>query len=101
MYVVIWKYSVKKEKRTEFEGAYGRNGLWAAFFRRASGYRETELLLSTDSPSEYLTIDRWNDSKSYESFLAEHQVEYKDIDKRCTDLTDSEQMVGEFIVKDL
>jgi len=68
MYVIIWEYQVKEDCVAEFEKIYGEKGAWAELFKMDSGYLGTELLRG--SSHHYLTIDKWNSKKDYESFLS-------------------------------
>ncbi len=97
MFIVIWHYSVKEGKERDFELAYGVQGEWVRLFRTAPGYHGTELLHDAHHPSDYVTIDRWVDRESYESFMNDSKKEYERIDSRHSVLTTSEQRVGSFL----
>ena len=96
MYVIIWEYQVKAERLTQFEEIYSAIGLWAKLFRKAEGYQGTELLRDLDQPHRYITIDRWNSSLHYESFLIRWKSEYAAIDAQCEGLTEKESFLGKW-----
>jgi heme-degrading monooxygenase HmoA len=93
---IIWEFRVKPEWRREFEHHYSSGGSWAKFFQQGRGYRGTSLLRDTETSDTYLTVDRWDDVASYESFRAEHQEGYQRIDRECETLTESERHIGTF-----
>ena len=96
MYIIIWEYQVRPEKQTEFEKIYASNGAWAELFKKGNGCLGTELIHSTEHPAQYLTIDRWDSEKNYESFLLQHKEEYKNLDVQCEGLTEKEGCLGKF-----
>jgi heme-degrading monooxygenase HmoA len=96
MYVVIWEYQVKADRTAEFENIYGENGAWVELFKNGNGYLGTVLLRDTSNHYHYLTVDRWVSSEAYNAFRATWQAEYKALDERCTDLTESESFLGTF-----
>ncbi len=98
MYVIIWEYQVKAERVTEFETIYDSKGTWAQLFRKHPGYLGTDLLRDSNDPQRYITIDRWVSSEAYNSFQAKWQDEYKKLDARCENLTDSESFLGAFLL---
>jgi heme-degrading monooxygenase HmoA len=96
MYVLIWEYQVKPDCMAEFEKVYGENGTWVELFKNGNGYLGTELFHDSSDRYHYITIDRWVSSEAYNSFHAKWQDEYKVLDERCKDLTDSESFLGTF-----
>ena len=74
MLALLFQYDVRDDE--EFEGVYGPEGEWAAFFRSGTGYIGTELLKDVEVPGRYLVIDRWDSSDAYNTFVAEHRDEY-------------------------
>jgi heme-degrading monooxygenase HmoA len=90
MYVIIWEYQVKPDRVAEFEEAYAAQGAWARFFQRHPGYLGTELLHDPGDPQRYITMDRWDSSKQYESFLAQWATEYAALDAQFEGLTEKE-----------
>jgi heme-degrading monooxygenase HmoA len=96
MYVIIWKFTVRPGLESEFEAAYGPEGVWAQYFRRGPGYIETELLRDTIVPRQYFTIDRWVSQSAFDNFQARFAAGYKAIDEECEALTESELKIGSF-----
>ena len=96
MYVIIWKFAVKPGLENDFEAAYGPDGVWAQFFRRGYGHRETELLRDASVPGHYVTIDRWESRAAYENFRMRFAAGYSAIDQECEALTESESELGTY-----
>lgn len=94
MYIILWEYLIKPEKRSEFESIYGSDGVWAKLFKSGDGYAGTELLLDRERPQRYLTIDRWLSREKFEGFLSAYETEYKTLDAQCEGLTESESLLG-------
>jgi heme-degrading monooxygenase HmoA len=94
MYVVIWEYQVKPEKRAEFEEIYSSNGEWAKLFKKDPGYLGTTFIRDTNDSQRYLTIDRWVSKDAYENFLHQRSKEYEALDANCEDLTEEESQLG-------
>lgn len=95
---IVWEFRVRAERRAEFEGHYGSEGTWAAFFRRGRGYEATHLLRDREDPNRYLTIDVWSDLETQRAFTETNAAEYHAIDRRCEELTLEERCLGHFEV---
>jgi heme-degrading monooxygenase HmoA len=91
MYVIVWRFLVKEDRRAEFERQYGPEGTWAAFFRRDPAFVRTELLRGEGN--EYLTRDYWMSEEAFLAFRAAHLAEYEEIDRGFEELTESEERV--------
>ena len=96
MIEIIWEFSVLAEWETKFERYYGSDGTWAELFARASGFHGTALLRDQRTRGRYLTVDRWQDLKSFETFKDQFIDEYQRIDRQMEKLTLSETLVGIF-----
>jgi len=96
MYVIIWKFAVKPGRESEFESAYGPDGVWAQLFRRGHGFIATELLRDATAAGQYITIDRWESPAAFQNFQARFAEGYKAIDQECEALTESESKIGSF-----
>jgi heme-degrading monooxygenase HmoA len=94
MYVILWEFAVAPEHVPAFEAAYGPAGAWVALFRRAPAWLGTELL--SDGRGRYLTLDRWRDRASYESFRRAAAADYAALDAACESLTTIEREIGTF-----
>jgi heme-degrading monooxygenase HmoA len=97
MYIVIWEYQVKADRVAEFEEIYSAEGAWVQLFQKGTGYLGTQLLRDSQQPGRYITIDRWVSSEAYNSFKANLQTEYKELDARCGNLTERESFLGTFL----
>jgi heme-degrading monooxygenase HmoA len=96
VFVIIWSFQPRPERVSEFEIAYGPEGVWARLFRKSPHYLGTELLRTVDGSGRYLTIDRWQSRAAYETFCAEHGDEYQAVDRACESITLTEEQLGEF-----
>lgn len=88
MYVIVWRFLVKEDRRAEFERHYGPEGTWAAFFRRDPAFVRTELLRGEGN--EYETRDYWTSEEAFLAFRARNLAEYEEIDRGFEALTESE-----------
>ncbi|MDQ3811878.1 MAG: antibiotic biosynthesis monooxygenase, partial [Chloroflexota bacterium] len=79
-----------------FEELYGPTGAWAQLFRKAAGYRGTELQRVTDGSSEYRTIDHWESRTAWEACRRDQAAAYESLERRGESLTTSEELVGEW-----
>lgn len=98
MYIIIWEYQVKPEKRSEFEEIYASDSRWAELFRKGPGYLGTELLREEDQPLHYLTLDRWSSKEQHDDFLIQWNKEYIILDAQCEGLTERESLLGKWNV---
>ena len=95
MFVRIWRFRAAAGREREFEQLNGSSGAWAQLFRSAPGYLGTELQRVVGSPSEYLTIDRWESRDAWLAFRQTHAVAYESLDREAAPLTESEVLVRE------
>jgi quinol monooxygenase YgiN len=86
MYVRVWEYEVGVGKINAFLAAYRADGEWAQLFERADGYVGTELFSDVDRSGRFVTIDRWRDVASWETFLARWGNDYRALDQKLQGL---------------
>jgi heme-degrading monooxygenase HmoA len=96
MFVVLWQFQVKSGLEKEFEKVYGPEGAWAALFRGSPAWRGTRLLRDSSLHGRFITMDFWDSQAAYDAFRMKNAGAYKDLDKRCEMLTESETRVGSF-----
>jgi heme-degrading monooxygenase HmoA len=100
MYVVVWEFRVRSEKRQAFERGYGPDGDWARLFKRDGAFRGVELWRggALDDPEwdRYLTVDRWASVEAYHAFRERTETEYQEMDHRFLELCETETMLGAF-----
>lgn len=96
MYLIVWKYTVKKEKQEDFEQAYGPTGSWQQFFEHSSDHIGSFLYRGDGAPNTYLLIDRWESKESHEAYLSENAVAYDQLNDRCRSLYDHEELLGSY-----
>jgi len=95
-YMIAWEFRPKGGAASQFEEAYGPQGVWAKFFAQGKGFIATELNRDLKDASRYLTLDLWVSKEAHERFLAEHGGEYRAIDAQCEALTEQENELGRF-----
>ena len=93
---IVWQFTAKPGREEDFEQIYGPNGNWAVLFRRADGYRGTQLHKSRKVPRTYMVIDRWESSERFAQFKERFREEYRALDLRCEELTEKEEHMGDF-----
>jgi quinol monooxygenase YgiN len=96
MIEILWDFKVGSGKEAEFERHYGPEGTWVQLFRRSPAFLGTSLLRDREVRGRYLTVDRWKDLESYDSFQEEYAAEYKRIDAEMESLTQWEKKLGVF-----
>lgn len=96
LFIVAWAFEVKPEHQRDFERAYGHNGDWVRLFRTGDGYIKTELHRDPHNSSRYITLDFWRSREQYESFRDCAVSSYQEIDAKCEQLTQREQLLGDF-----
>ena len=94
MFIVVWEYQVKEAHLDDFMRFYASNGAWTELFKRGKGFLGTELLRDETSPRRFMTLDRWESEREYESFLSIFAGEYKALDSHCEGWTESETLIG-------
>jgi len=94
--LVVWEFVVAPDRREAFLGAYGREGRWAALFRRADGYQDTLLSEDRALPGRFLTLDVWSTAGAYRAFRERFASEYAALDAACEGLAERETPIGEF-----
>jgi heme-degrading monooxygenase HmoA len=95
-YVYVWAFQVKPGCEGQFEKAYGPAGEWVRLFQKATGYLRTDLLCDRATTGRYLTIDYWESESSYQQFRQDFDGEFRELDKQCEGLTESEKLIGHF-----
>ena len=94
MYLIIWRFQILPERRSEFLRRYASDGEWARLFARASGWRGTELVALEGTTDIFLTIDRWDSAEAWTRFRADFAAEYEALDQASEELTLKEEKVG-------
>ena len=97
---IIWEFRARPGKEAEFEEAYGGDGAWSRLFMKSQDFLGTVLLRDRQTPSRYLTVDRWREAGAFARFKLENLEGYERLDKACEGLADSEKLVGTFDVVD-
>lgn len=99
-YISIWEYTVRPEDTAAFIAAYGPAGAWAQLFRKAPGYRGTELYRDRSVPGRFVTVDFWLSPAAYEAFRQAFAAEYQALDAACEAVTSEERPLGTFALAD-
>jgi heme-degrading monooxygenase HmoA len=90
---ILWQFETSDERAPEFAAAYGHEGPWTEFFRRAPGYLGTELFRRSLGSPCFLTVDHWESRTAYETFRRERATDYASLDQACEALTTSERFL--------
>lgn len=96
MIEILWEFTVRKDRVSDFESNYCSTGSWARLFGRSPAYRGTVLL--RDADQRYITRDCWDDQESFRDFRRQHALEYDELDRVCEGYTESERRLGTFEV---
>lgn len=99
-YISIWEFTVPPETTTAFVAAYGPTGTWAQLFRKAPGYRGTELYRDRAVPTRFVTLDFWMTPEAFTSFRQAFAAEYEALDQASECLTSRERSLGAFALAD-
>lgn len=95
-FIYLWVYRVSPERLDEFNELYGPKGSWAALFRRAPGYLDTQLLRDRNESSRFITIDHWESEADFTNFRDSFAVEFERLDHLGEQLTVEETALGGF-----
>ena len=95
-HVIVWEFRVQPPTRAEFLQHYGPDGSWAQLFRRAPGFRGTELLHDPHDPQRYFTLDHWDSETAFVSFRDQFAREYETLDATCAACIEAESLLGRF-----
>jgi heme-degrading monooxygenase HmoA len=95
-FIAIWEYAVRPDQLGGFVEAYGPSGAWAQLFRRAPGYRGTELYRDREDPLRFVTIDFWLNEAAWSAFRRDFAAEYAALDRRCEVFSSAERPLGRF-----
>ena len=90
----IWKFRPPAGHEQEFAAAYARTGPWAALFRKAKGYRGTNLLRPIEPGGWWLTIDRWDREADFHAFQRNFGHQYRALDIQLEGVAGDEEFVG-------
>ena len=94
MYLIVWKFQILPERRSEFLRRYASEGEWSRLFARAMGWQGTTLVALEGTTDIFLTIDRWESLDAWHRFRADFATEYEALDLACAGLTLMEERVG-------
>jgi heme-degrading monooxygenase HmoA len=94
--VRIWKFRPPAGREDGFSAAYGANGVWAALFAKAEGYRGTELLRPLEPGGWWVTIDRWDSLADFDAFQRDFGDQYRALDSELEGAAGDEEFVGAF-----
>lgn len=95
-HVIVWEFRVQPPTRAEFLLNYGPDGTWAQLFRRAPGFRGTELLHDPHDPQRYFTLDHWDSEAAFVAFRDQFAKEYEALDAICSACIEGESILGRF-----
>ena len=80
MFIRVWEYDVPEDRADRFIAAYGPSGDWARLFARGSGFARTELFLSTQVATRFVSIDWWRSEAAWQAFRESWGEAYSKLD---------------------
>jgi heme-degrading monooxygenase HmoA len=92
----IWKFRPPDGREQEFEAAYCGGGQWARLFRHAPGFQGTTLLKPEERGGWWMTIDRWDSPRDFQSFIEVFEQQYRALDAELEGVAGEGQFVGAF-----
>lgn len=95
MFVRVWEYEVPGDRAAAFAEAYAPDGAWGQLFGRAAGFLGTELYHDAARGDRYLTIDRWQTERDWQSFLHTFRSAYESLDAQLEALAVAERSLFE------
>lgn len=95
-FVYVWEFLVREEQLQTFCRIYGPAGEWVELFRRAEGYRRTELYRDVDNPRRFVTSDFWASKTARDAFRETFRKDFVELDERCEGVTEKERFLGDF-----
>lgn len=95
-YTYVWELQAAPGKVVEFKRAFGPDGTWVQFFRRAAGYIRSELYQDTANPQRFITVDYWESEAACKAFRERNAHEFEDLDVKCEAFTVWEREIGKF-----
>ena len=96
MFVYIWEFIIKEDKRKEFLQYYKPGGEWCNLFKKSDSYIKSELLNDKENSRRFISIDYWKSKELFDLYNKKYSKEYDMIDKVCTNFTNSEKFIGYF-----
>ena len=96
LFTYIWQYTIDTNLEAEFLDAYRPGGEWARLFSKDPGYIRTELLQSSSSKDQYMTVDYWVSESARDSFRVKYSQEFDELDQKCEKYTKDEVLIGDF-----
>ncbi|HEV2111821.1 MAG TPA: antibiotic biosynthesis monooxygenase [Gammaproteobacteria bacterium] len=95
-YTYVWELQAAPGKTADFKRAYGPDGTWVQFFRRAPGYIRSELYADCANPQRFITVDYWESEAACKAFRERYTHEFEDLDVSCEAFTVWEREIGKF-----
>jgi hypothetical protein len=100
-YLIMWEFQVRARMEKRFEKEYGPAGGWVRLFMQDESYIGTELIHNLKNENfenrTYATLDFWTSQEAYDGFREQHLAEYRALDQKGQEMTESEREMGRFV----
>jgi heme-degrading monooxygenase HmoA len=96
MVVVMWQFSVKKGRETEFEQLFSTDGDWTIMNRQTRSFLGSSFLRDQNVTSRYIVIEYWSEMVVYEQHRAYRSDAISSLEKRRAALVESTEPLGIF-----
>ena len=85
-------------RQSEFERAFGADGVWKRLLSQAGGYLVTEVWCESSDSRQYRVKDFWNWHRNFETFRGRFQQEYERFESWIVSegLVEKEQFLGAY-----
>lgn len=91
MYLIFWRYKVKKKSNKSFEIFYGENGRLAEVFKKSESYFGAVLYKDDREEDIYFVIELWESNSKYNLFVTGFKDDYVMTRNDCKNLCDSSE----------
>lgn len=94
MFIIVWKYIIRAEYRSDYIDTYKENGKWSRLFKKSKSYKYSKLFHKDEN--EYLLIDAWDNEKTYSDFKKKYFEQYRSLSDEAASLYEIEEKIGEY-----
>jgi hypothetical protein len=99
---VVRGFLVREGREKDFEGIFGREGIWPDFLKRSRWYLGSELRLESKTERRFRLSDYCESHVGFEAFRAIHQLDCDRFDQLIVreELVVREEFLGAFYADD-
>jgi heme-degrading monooxygenase HmoA len=96
MVAIMWQFTVKPGRETEFEELLGTDGEWSVMNRRTRSFLGSSFLRDQNSASRYVVIEYWSELIIDERHRVYRSDAIDVLEKRRNQLVESVEPLGVF-----